>query len=423
MELFSEEMRRDPFPLYARLRSASPVFHAAQFGLWMILDYEGVKDAINDLDTFSSAASRVGGKPFDWLIFSDPPRHTRLRTIVMRAFTPRVIASLEPRIQQLSRELLDRAISVGAASRAAPAQAELIEREVRLGSPDLLQVCTMDLALDYAVPLPIMVIAEMLGIPIADRAMFKRWSDAILGLANTLTGGEEAVRAASNYGAATVEMDAYLIRQLEDRCAAPRDALLNRVLEAEVDGERLTHREILGFFQLLLLAGSETTTNLINNAILSLIEFPRQLERLRGAPELIPTAIEEVLRYRSPLQAVFRQTTRDVTLAGQTIPRGQLVLLVLGSANRDPRQFPDADRFDIHRDPNPHIAFGHGPHFCLGAPLARLEARIALTDLLNRLSNIGVTGDAPWPPRQALHVLGPSSLPIRFECAMSSAGE
>jgi cytochrome P450 len=385
MDLFSEEMRRDPFPLYAQLRSVSPVFHAAQFGMWMIFDYDGVKHAINDLETFSSAA-HGSGKPFDWLIFSDPPRHTGLRAIVMRAFTPRVVANLEPRIQQLSRELLDPFIERG----------------------------EIDLALDYAVPLPMLVIAEMLGIPIADRAMFKRWSDAILGLANTLTGGEEATQAAANYGAVTVEMDAYLVHLLEDRRTTPRDDLLTRLVAAEVEGERLTHREILGFFQLLLLAGSETTTNLINNAVLSLIEYPQQLERLRAAPELIPTAIEEVLRYRSPLQAVFRQTTREVTIAGRTIPRGQLVLLMLGSANRDPRHFPDPDRFDITRDPNPHIAFGHGPHFCLGAPLARLEARIALGDLLNRLNNIALASDEPWPPRAALHVHGPTSLPIRF---------
>jgi cytochrome P450 len=273
----------------------------------------------------------------------------------------------------------------------------------------------IDLAVDYAVPLPIMVIAEMLGIPLKDRDTFRRWSDAILGLANTITGGADAARAASDYRAVTTEMDTYLARLLEERRITPRDDLLTRLLVAEVDGQRLTHREILGFYQLLLLAGSETTTNLINNAVLSLIEHPQQLDRLRAKPELISPAIEEVLRYRSPVQAVFRQTTRAVSLSDQRIPRGQLVLLMLGSANRDASQFTDAGRFDITRDPNPHIAFGHGPHFCLGAPLARLEARIALTDLLTRMSEITLSSDKPWQPRHALHVYGPSSLPIRFK--------
>jgi cytochrome P450 len=386
MHLFSEEMRRDPYPFYAQMRGVSPVLHVPEFGVWLIVDYENVKRAINDLETFSSAAAHGGNKPFDWLIFSDPPRHSKLRAIVMRAFTPRMVANLEPRIRQFSHELLDTVVARG----------------------------TMDLALDYAVPLPIMVIAEMLGIPLADRATFKRWSDVILNLANTIAGGAEAARAASNFGAATTEMKSYLGGLLDDRRSSPQDDLLSNLVEAEVDGERLTDFEILGFFQLLLLAGSETTTNLINNAVLCFLDFPDQLERVRRAPQLIPSAIEEVLRYRSPLQAIFRKTTRDVPLAGQVIPRGELVFLMLGSANRDPGQFPDADRFDITRDPNAHVAFGHGPHFCLGAPLARLEARIALTDLLMRMTGIALANESPWQPREALHVLGPTSLPIRF---------
>jgi cytochrome P450 len=190
---------------------------------------------------------------------------------------------------------------------------------------------------------------------------------------------------------------------------------LTRLVEAEVDGERLTQQDILGFFQLLLLAGSETTTNLINNALLCLVENPEQLARLRAEPELLPTAIEEVLRYRSPLQWMFRQTRRDIEMHGQTIPAGKLVLAMIGSANHDPQQFRESSRFDITRDPNPHIAFGHGIHFCLGAALARLESRIALSDLLKRVKGFELASDEPWEPRKGLHVHGPTRLPIRFE--------
>ncbi len=182
-----------------------------------------------------------------------------------------------------------------------------------------------------------------------------------------------------------------------------------------MDGERLTEKDILGFFQLLLVAGTETTTNLINNALLCLVENPDQLARLRAEPALLPFAVEEVLRYRTPVQWVLRATRRDVQAQGQTIPAGQLVLPIIGSANRDSRQFRDASKFDIARDPNQHIAFGHGIHFCLGAALSRLEARIALSDLLARSKRFTLASDEPWEPRQALHVLGPARLPIRFE--------
>jgi len=172
--------------------------------------------------------------------------------------------------------------------------------------------------------------------------------------------------------------------------------------------------DILGFFQLLLSAATETTTNLIDNAVLSFIENPAQLRRLRDDPSLLGSAIEEVVRFRSPGQAMFRETTRDVELHGRTIPAGAFVLVMVGSANRDPLRFADADVFDIARDPNPHIAFGHGIHYCLGAALARLEARVALTDLFDRIESIELASDEPWEPRKALHVHGPARLPIRF---------
>ena len=259
----------------------------------------------------------------------------------------------------------------------------------------------MDLAADYSVPLPMRVIAEMLGVPAADWPRYKRWSDVILQLANTISGDEEAARTVTEYRAVTAEMRVFLPDLIAQRRAAHEDDLLTRLVEAEVDGERLTQDEILGFVQLLLVGGQETTMNLLNNAVLCLIEHPDQLARLRAAPDLLPSAIEEVLRYRSPVHWTPRATRCDVAVHDQVIPAGKLVLPIIGSANRDPKQFHDAGRFDIARDPNPHIAFGHGIHACLGAPLARLEARIALADFLERVKGVALASDEPWAPRKA----------------------
>jgi cytochrome P450 len=231
-------------------------------------------------------------------------------------------------------------------------------------------------------------------------------------LSEAVAGGETARRVGGAFRDAKAEMRPCVLRWLVARRSDPKDDLLTRLVEAEVDGERLTDEDILGFFQLLLLAGSETTTNLIGSAVLCLAEYPGQLARLRAAPDLLESAIEEVLRFRSPVQMVFRQTRREVELRGRTIPVGKLVLAMNGSANRDPRQFRDAGRFDVTRDPNGHIAFGHGIHFCIGAPLARLEARVALQDFLSRVPRFRV--DGAWEPRKAFHVHGPSHLPIRL---------
>jgi cytochrome P450 len=387
MDFFSEEVRRNPYPVYDEARRRSPVLHDPASDHWMVFDYEDVWRVLNDHDAFSS---RIG---FDWLVFADPPRHTKLRALISQAFTPRSVANLEPRIRELSRGLLGRVIERG----------------------------EMDLAADYSIPLPTMVIAEMLGIPVEDRARFARWNDVILRMSHTIPGGDQAEGASSEFVLVTAEMDEYLTGLLAARRAAPKDDLLTRLVGAEVDGQRLTQPEILGFFQLLLLGGQETTTNLISNAILCFVEHPDQLARLKGAPELLPSAIEEVLRYRSPFQWMLRVATRDVELHGQTVPAGKLVLAMMGSANHDPRQFENADRFDIARSPNPHVAFGHGIHFCLGAALARLESRIALSDLLGRLNGLALASREPWEPREGLHVHGPTRLPIRFEPGRRSA--
>src|SRR5947208_1961021 len=229
MDPFSDDMRRNPYPVYDQMRNGSPVFHLPPFDLWMIFDFEGVKRVLVDHDAFSSDLSHApgNGNPGEWFIFFDPPRHTKLRALISKAFTPRVVANLEPRIRELSRELLDQTIEHG----------------------------EMDLAADYAVPLPMMVIAEMIGISLADWLSFKRWSDVILKLSFTLSDGEEAERALSEFAAVTAEMNDYLTEMIEQRRAAPRDDLLTRLVEAEVDGTWLTQEEILGFFQLLVVGG------------------------------------------------------------------------------------------------------------------------------------------------------------------------
>ncbi len=387
MDLFSDDFRRNPYPLYERMRTAQPPLYEPRTDFWMIFDYAGVKRALTDHSAFASDMSAANQRAPSWMIFFDPPRHTKLRALISRAFTPGIVANLEPRIRQLSRELLYPVLDRG----------------------------EMDFAADFAVPLPLKVIAELIGIPAADWPRFRHWSDVILTLSYTVSGAAAGAEAGLAFRATTLEMAEYLPAILEDRRRAPKDDLLTNLVHAEVDGARLTADEIVAFVQLLLVAGNETTTNLLNNTLLCLMENPDQLARLRAEPGLLPSAIEESLRHSSPLQFMFRAMRQDVELHGQTIPAGKRVLAMIGSANRDPLQFPDPDRYDIARDPNPHIAFGHGIHFCLGAPLSRLEARVAFTEFLNLVGTFGRTSNEPWKPRKALHVLGPENLPICFK--------
>lgn len=387
MNLFSDDLRRDPYPIYEQFRGTSPVFHAPPpMDMWLIFDYDASKRVLNDFETFSSAVPA----PPNWFIFFDPPQHTKLRALIAKAFTPHSIAELDPRIRALSRQYIDAVIERG----------------------------EMDLVADLAIPLPMTVIAQMIGIPATEWVRFRHWSDEILKLSYTLRGavGEQAsADAHAGFRAVTQEMNDYLTERIAERRAAPTDDLLTRLVQAEVEGERLTQAQILGFFQLLIVAGQETTSNLISNAVLSLIENPEQLALLRAQPELLPQAIEEVLRYRSPLHWLMRMPRREVELHGCRIPAGDLILVVIGSANRDAKQFSHADKFDITRQPNPHIAFGHGIHACLGAALARMESKIVLSELLARFKDFELASSEPWKPREALHVHGPASLPIRFK--------
>lgn len=383
----SERFRRNPYPIYAMLRRARPALRVPRIGHWVLMDHDSVRRAITDDDAFSSDVSRAGFGTLGWFIFMDAPRHSVLRGLVSRAFTPRTVASLEPRIQELTHALIDQ------------------RRDAR----------DMDLVDDFALPLPLMVIAELIGVPSAEWRTFRRWSDAILGLVAAVGGGARASAAAAAYRTAHDEMNAYLSPLLASRVGMGSDDLLGRLVQAEVDGERLTTAEIVSFFELLLFAGHETTSNLIANAVLCLLEHPDQLDRLRADPDLWSTAIEEVLRFRSPVQAAFRVTRREVTVGGRNIPADKLVLAMIGSANRDPGQFVRPNRFDVARSPNKHIAFGHGVHFCIGASLARLETGVALPALFDRLPGLALAQHAGWTPRPSFQVHGPTRLPVRFD--------
>lgn len=385
MNFLTERLLRNPYPLYRFMRKVAPVFHDPIHRLWMLFDFASVRTALGDPQTFSSRAAPPGGTPLDWLIFLDPPLHSKLRGLVMRSFTPQAISGLAPSIASRVEALLEDVRGRG----------------------------EMDVVSDFAERLPLMVIADLIGLPSTDEARLRRWTDAILHLSDAIAGGDIAARAIAAFQQAAQEMRPYILDLVDQRRASPASDLLTRLVEAEVDGERLNDDDILGFFQLLLLAGSETTTNLIANAVVCLLQQPDVHRRLIAQPDLLSGLIEEVLRFRSPVQMVFRQTTREVTMHGKRIPPGALVLLMIGSANRDGRQYPLPDVFDISRAPS-HIAFGHGAHFCIGAMLARLEVTIALPRLL-ALKNMRLAGANAWRPRAAVNVHGPSRLHVLFD--------
>jgi cytochrome P450 len=387
MNLFDDDMRRDPYRVYEQLRGSSPVFHVAPADLYMLFDYASVKRALHDNEVFSSAVGASRGHSFEWLMFMDPPRHTKLRAIINRAFTSRSIAALEPRIRELATALVDDVVARG----------------------------DVDIEAHLAAPLPMMVIAELLGLPLSDWRKLVGWSQTIMNLAATIMGpASESAVASAEFLRADGEMREYLGALVAARRAKPEEDLITRLVTAEVDGQHLSEDELVRFFELLLAAGTETTTNLIDNAIICLVDHPDQWARLMAEPALVPSVIEEVLRFRAPAQAMFRATKQAVELHGVTIPAGKMVVPILGAANRDPAVFSEPSRFDITRDPNPHLAFGHGIHFCLGAPLSRLEAKVALEELVPRIREIRYAENGPWQPRKPFHVHGPAALPIRL---------
>jgi cytochrome P450 len=378
-----KEQLYGPYDWYRMMRATQPVFKHPEWGGWQVFRYADVSRVLTEYATFSSTSFDDGSDPIGSSIISmDPPRHRQLRSLVTQAFTPRMVAQMEPRITAITNELLDNVADKG----------------------------QMDVVADLAYPLPVTVIAELLGIPVELREDFKRWSDAII--AGDGTQSEEERRALFQE---IQGMYGYFTEVLEERRQHPQNDLVSALLAAEVNGQKLSNMELLGFCGLLLVAGNETTTNLLGNMVICFDENPGVVERLRNNRALVTGAIEETLRYYSPVKAMPRVTTKATMIGDQQIDAGQGIIAWIGSANRDEGEFPDPDRFDIEREPNRHIAFGHGIHFCLGAPLARLEAKVALNAMLDRLSGDWHLADLPLEMVKSFIVFGAKKLPMSWD--------
>lgn len=380
------DLRLDPYPWYEEMLQVSPVEYSPQFGAYLIFRYEEVRKVFADHQTFSSAVFDGLSQELTFenqLQGMDPPRHTQLRALAVHAFTPKAVADLEPRIRRLVSELLDQALAKD----------------------------EIDFVRDFAIPFPVTVIAEMLGVPEEERDQFKYWSDVIVEASeHLLTGKAEDPRHVAAYR----EMKDYFEQRTRERREAPQDDLISRLALAEVEGQRLTDAEAGNFCLLLMVAGNETTTNLLSNAIRTFIEHPGQWELLCREPGLIPQAIEEVLRFRSPVQLLYRVVKQDVELAGRQMKAGERVVVFMGAANRDAGRFERPDTFDITRPLGPHMSLGHGIHFCLGAPLARLESKIAFEALIERIREFHLPEGGRLEPLSTFNVFGLRRLPLRL---------
>lgn len=357
-------------------RETAPVYFDEQTQMWRLLDYATVARVLSDPATFSSDFSGLTPVQEDFEVFRtgmfvamDPPRHRKLRTLVSQAFTPRTVAGLEPAIRAITKQLLD---AFAGESR-------------------------VDLIGALAYPLPILVISDLLGIPAADRELFEKWARVLFSgdqISESATMPE--IKAALARIAPTIrEMNEYVLAHIRRHRAHPDDSLTSKLLAVEVDGERLENQEIVGFVALLMVAGHITTTALVGNTAVSLDRHPEAVAALRAEPARLPAALEEVLRCLPPFSELGRPTTAEVTLGGQVIPANSIVMANIASANRDPVQFADPEAFDIGRSPNPHLGFGHGIHFCIGAPLARLEGSVAFEELFGRYQQMVVAVDEP----------------------------
>ena len=360
---YSYEHHEDPYPTYRQLRDRAPAYLDPDRGFWALSRHDDVRAALGDWHTFSSSGGITLERRSDavepMLIEMDPPRHTQLRSLVSRAFTPRRVADLEAPTRALAREL----------------------------SADFDPGRRVDVIDDFAATLPMAVISVMLGVPRQDQSELRSWSDAML---HREEGSTELTPAGID---GATRLYAYFDKLIADRRRSPRDDLVGALVAAQEDDHSLSPAEVLGFCFLLLIAGNETTTKLLGNAIFWLAAFPDQRARLLADPSLVPAAVEETLRFDTSTQALARVLTRDLELHGVTLPAGRKGLLLFGSANRDERRWDDPDRFDVDRNPAGHLAFGHGLHHCLGAPLARLETRVALDVLLPLLGEYDVDSD------------------------------
>jgi cytochrome P450 len=399
LQLYAPAGRADPHPIYARMRREQPLYRFDSMNIsapvWIATRYDDCVSLLRDTRLFKDQARLTPAQRERYaalvtpvtsisrhLLSLDPPDHTRLRALVQKGFSSQIVDGLRPRIQALIDALIDDVAGRGG----------------------------MDLIADFAVPLPVTVIAEMLGIPAEDRLRFRAWSQLLVSTPNTPEG---LARKRATHG----EFAAYLHALVGLRRAEPRDDLVSALIAASEEEDRLDNRELISAIFLLLIAGHETTVNLIGNGMLALLRHPEQRQRLVDEPALIGSAVEEMLRFDSPVEsATVRWSAEEIEIRGTRIPPGEIVLPSLVAANRDPEQFPDPDVFDVGRTPNRHIAFGFGIHYCLGAHLARVEGALAVRALLDRLPGLALAAGADtlsWTSGLLVH--GVLSLPVRFQ--------
>lgn len=366
--------RANPYPYYAMLRTAAPIYYWAEWGIWFVTRHDDCTALLRD--------NRLGNRPTgDSILFQNPPDHTRMRGLMQRAFTPRMVEKQRAQIQMITERLLDAVQDAG----------------------------SMDIVTGLAYPLPVAVIAAMLGVPAADHAKFHKWSVALVNGLDLARDAQIDAQAAQ----ATAAFEEYFAHLIAKRRANPQDDLLSALIAAQEEGEKLTTAELFFNSRLLLVAGYETTVGLISNGLYALLQHPEQLHKLQTEPQWIEPAVEELLRFDSPIQMVGRALLQDVAYKGHHFKVGDTVGLMTGAANRDPARFVDPERLDITRTPNPHMAFGAGIHYCLGAPLARLEGQIAIQTLLKRLPNLALAIDKPTY-RDNYVFRGLQSLPVSF---------
>jgi hypothetical protein len=393
---FDPALRTNPYAVYASLRQDDPVHWNEMMQAWLLSRYDDVFTVLRDHVRFSSERTRatniyvqqleayrqasgpIGRTPT--MLSLDPPAHTRMRNLVNKAFTPRVVERVRPHIQDIADALID-------------------------ALPDLQRI---DVMRDLAVPLPVIVIAETLGVSVSERERFKAWSSDVAG---TLAGPFQPADVLDRARVSSNELADYFRDELNKRRRAPRDDLLTALLQAEEHGDLLSEDELLATCILLLVAGNETTTYLIGNGMLALLEFPDQRRRLQAEPSLIASAVDEMLRYDGPVQMTSRIVMEEMEFRGKKMEPGQVILTLLGAANRDPAQFEDPDSLDIGRQNNRHLGFGYGIHYCVGAPLAVVEAQVAVNTLLRRFPEPEPAFETPeWGSSFILR--GLKSLPI-----------
>jgi cytochrome P450 len=392
--LLDPEVLANPYPLYARLRAEAPVYFDPFLHTWVVTRYA---DVLKVLLTFSadrtpspeqlgamgmSAIGPIAQVMVKQMLFLDPPAHTRLRSLAATVFSPRRVKVLEEHIRAIANDLIDRVLEKG----------------------------RMDVMLDIAEPLPAIVTAELLGVPVADHEQLKEWSkDFAEMLGNYQHNPNRIPRVLKS----TEEMTKYFYARIAEQKEHPQEGLIQSLLSAELDGDRLTDEEIVANTIVTMVGGQETTTNLIGNGMLTLLRNPQEKDRLMSDYSLIPSAVEELLRYESPSQQTGRIAREDVVIDGQEIKKGQAIIAVMASGNRDAARFPEPDKLDLARTDNRHLAFGWAAHFCFGAPLARLEGQIMLETMLRRLPQLELeTTDLTW--RENLGLRGLNSLPVKF---------